>query len=117
MNLIHKNFIYNNVLGITNLLIPILIFPYISRILGPSGIGIVSFAVSLTTVFALIGSLGIPIYGIREIAKVKNDKEKLSKIFSELLIIQVSWMVFTLTVYSFWSNSISKYSSLPIRWW
>ena len=119
MNLIHKNFIYNNVLGITNLLIPILIFPYISRILGPSGIGIVSFAVSLTTVFALIGSLGIPIYGIREIAKVKNDKEKLSKIFSELLIIQVSWMVFTLTVYSFWlfftdtfnSEQIIKYAS------
>lgn len=102
MNLIHKNFIYNNVLGITNLLIPILIFPYVSRILGPSGIGIVSFAVSLTAVFALIGSLGIPIYGIREIAKVKNNKEKLSKIFSELLFIQASWMVFTLTVYFFW---------------
>lgn len=119
MNLIHKNFIYNNLLGITNLVIPILIFPYVSRILGPNGIGIVSFAISLTAIFALVGSLGIPIYGIREIAKVKNNKDKLSKIFSELLFIQVVWIIFTLILYSFWiiftntfkDNEIIKYFS------
>lgn len=119
MNLIHKNFIYNNLLGITNLVIPILIFPYVSRILGPDGIGIVSFAISLTAIFALVGSLGIPIYGIREIAKVKNHKDKLSKIFSELLFIQVVWIIFTLIIYSFWiiftntfkNNEIIKYFS------
>jgi O-antigen/teichoic acid export membrane protein len=102
VNLIHKNFIYNNLLGFTNLLIPILTFPYVSRVLGPSGIGVVSFAVSLTTIFALIGSLGIPIYGIREVAKVKDDKVKLSKVFSELFVIQTSWMLITLSFYYFW---------------
>lgn len=119
VNLIQKNFIYNNLLGFTNLFIPILIFPYISRVLGPVGIGLVSFAVSLTAIFALIGSLGIPIYGIREIAKVKNNKRKLSKIFSELFFIQVVWVLITLFLYFIWlyftetfkDNDIIKYFS------
>lgn len=102
MNLIRKNFIYNNLLGFTNVLIPLVIFPYISRVFGPVGLGKVSFAISLATTFVVIGSLGIPIYGIREIAKVREDKKELSKTFSEILCIQFIWLLFVLIGYYLW---------------
>lgn len=119
MNILRKNFIYNNLLGLTNLIVPILVFPYISRVLGPKGVGVVSFAISLTAVFTLIASLGIPIYGIREIAKVKNNKSNLTKVFSELIFIQIVWMLIVLVIYAFWlyftdtfqDNKIIKYAS------
>ena len=99
MGLLKKNFIYNNLLGITNVIFPLVVFPYATRVLGPDGIGIASFAISFSTFFIILSSLGIPIYGIREIAKCGDDKEKLSKTFSELLLIQSIWSVFIIIIY------------------
>ena len=82
-----KNYFYNLLLTLTNLLFPILSFPYISRILGPEGIGKVQFVFSFAQYFALVASIGIPVYGLREIARYKQDKASRSKIFSELLVI------------------------------
>ncbi len=82
-----KNYIYNILLTLTNILFPIVTFPYVSRILGPQGIGTVQFVVSFAQYFALFAGLGIPIYGVREIAKYKNDKQLVSRTFSELIII------------------------------
>jgi O-antigen/teichoic acid export membrane protein len=110
MNLLRKNFIYNNLLGFTNILVPLIIFPYISRVFGPLGLGKVSFAIALTTTFVIVGSLGIPIYGIREIAKVKKDKELLSKTFLEIILIQVIWLSFILVLYFFWLQYTNTFS-------
>jgi O-antigen/teichoic acid export membrane protein len=79
-----KNYLYNLILSVSNLLFPILSFPYASRILGPIGIGKVQLSVTLAQYFGLIAALGIPIYGIQEIAKHRHNKEQLSKVFSEL---------------------------------
>ncbi|HEY0175305.1 MAG TPA: flippase, partial [Pedobacter sp.] len=57
------------------------------RVLGPEGIGKVQFVFSFAQYFALIASLGIPVYGMKEIARYKNDIEGRSKVFSELIII------------------------------
>lgn len=97
-----KNFIYNVLLGLTNIFVPIITFPYASRILGPEGIGLTSFAISLSTTFIVLGSLGIPIYGIREVAKCRVDKVKLSKTFSELLSIHLLWSLIVIILFSLW---------------
>lgn len=99
MGLIKKNFIYNNILGLSNIIYPLVTFPYASRILGPEGIGITSFAVSLSTFFIVLCSLGIPIYGVREIAKQRGDKIKLSLTYSELLVIQTIWTIVIIIIY------------------
>ena len=83
MNSIQKNFIINGIKIFFNLLFPIITFPYISRILGPIGIGKITFSTSIINYFLLFTNLGIPLYGIREIARVREDKIKLSKSFSE----------------------------------
>ncbi|EAQ43168.3 oligosaccharide flippase family protein [Polaribacter sp. MED152] len=102
MKLIKKNFIYNNLYNLVNLLIPLIIFPYISRIFGPVGLGKISFTISLVSTFVIISSLGIPIYGIREISKVKNDKILLSKTFIEVFSIQLIWLIIIMLFYGIW---------------
>jgi O-antigen/teichoic acid export membrane protein len=62
-------------------------FPYVARVILPSGIGEVTFVESICRYIILISALGIPIYGVREIAKVSNEKDKLNKLFTELIII------------------------------
>ena len=81
------NFIMNVVLSMSAFIFPLITFPYVSRVLMPTGTGLVSFANSIIAYFALFAQLGIPTYGIRACAKVRDDKEKLSKVVQELLII------------------------------
>ncbi len=73
----------------SNLLFPIINFAYASRVLGPAGIGKVQFVVIFATYFVVIAQLGIPVYGMREVAKARGDKKKLDKLFSELLFINL----------------------------
>jgi O-antigen/teichoic acid export membrane protein len=82
-----KNYFYNLLLSLANLLFPILSFPYVSRVLGPEGIGKVQFVFSFAQYFALIASIGIPIYGMKEIARYKDDIHGRSQVFSELIAI------------------------------
>ncbi len=77
----------NVVLSMSAFIFPLITFPYVSRVLMPTGTGLVSFANSIIAYFALFAQLGIPTYGIRACAKVRDDKEKLSKVVQELLII------------------------------
>ena len=63
---------------------PLITFPYSSRILQPDGIGKVNFAQSVVSYFAIFAALGISSYGIREAAKLRDDREKLSKFCKEV---------------------------------
>lgn len=81
------NFIMNVILTMSSFIFPLITFPYISRILLPVGTGKVSFATSVVNYFLLIAQLGIPTYGIRACAKVRDDKERLSKTVQEILLI------------------------------
>ena len=85
---IKTNFFYNNLLSTTKILFPLISFPYVSRIIGPEGIGICSFINNFTTYFILVAALGIPLYGVREIAKCRENQDDLNATFSELFIIQ-----------------------------
>ena len=95
-NSLKLNFIMNVLLTLSSFLFPMLTFPYVSRILGPEGIGKVSFAQSIITYFTLFAQLGIPSYGIRVCAQNRDNKEELSRIVQELTIIS---LVMTAVVY------------------
>lgn len=86
---VKKNFLYNVLLVISNILFPVLVFPYIARTLGPTGLGEAQFALQFSKYFAIVASLGIPVYGMREVARVRHQKLKLNKLVSELLILHL----------------------------
>ncbi|RRF95909.1 MAG: flippase [Lachnospiraceae bacterium] len=89
-NKIHSvkyNFIMNFILTASNFIFPLITFPYVSRILHAAGNGKVNFAASLVNYFVMLASLGIPTYGVRACAKVRDDRQLLSKTAQEILII------------------------------
>ncbi|QQL51233.1 flippase [Mucilaginibacter ginkgonis] len=127
-----KNYFFNLCLSISNLLFPIISFPYVSKIIGPNGVGKVQFITSYAQYFGLIAALGIPVYGIREIAKNKHDRLKLNTVFSELsviyfftsIILTVVYFISILCVTSFkadlnlyiWSASFIILSFTSVDW-
>ena len=86
---IKMNFLMNIILTMSNFIFPLITFPYVSRILLPVGTGRVSFATSLISYFVMFAQLGIPTYGIRACAKVRDNREELTRTAQELLIINI----------------------------
>lgn len=99
MSSLKKNLFYNFCYQILVLFLPIISTPYISRILGPDGIGINSYTYSIVNYFIIFSMLGVNNYGNRMIAKNRDDKEKMSKIFKEIHGLQVIVSSIMLVVY------------------
>ena len=98
------NFVMNSILTMSQFIFPLITFPYVSRILLPAGTGKVSFATSIVSYFTLFAQLGIPTYGIRACAKVRDKREELSKMVQELFIINlvmslIAYVVFFAAIY------------------
>lgn len=96
---IQYNFIMNIILKMSAFVFPLISFPYVSRVLGASGNGKIAFAAAVVNYFSMFASLGIPSYGVKACAQVRDNKEQLSTIVQELLIINffcmtVSYIVF-----------------------
>lgn len=111
MSSIQKNFFYNVVLSLSQLIVPLFTFPYVARILGPGELGKVNYADSFAGYFILIAALGIPIYGVREIARA--SKLDVEKTFSELFSLHLILIVAALLVYFVTISmipSLSKYN-------
>ena len=86
---IKKNFIMNALLTMSSFIFPLITFPYISRVLLPEGTGKVQFVSSFVAYFNMIAQLGIPTYGIRACAKVREDRQALTRTAHELLFINL----------------------------
>lgn len=87
-----KNMVLNAGLAVTSMVFPIITFPYISRVLNPDGLGKVQFVTSVVAYFAMIAGMGIQTYATRECAKVRDDRESLSRIVHELLMVNAITM-------------------------
>ena len=95
---IKVNFIMNMLLTLSSIAFPLITFPYASRILLPEGIGKVAMGTSVIAYFSLIARLGIPTYGIRACARVRDDKYKLSRTVHELLVINLIMAIISYVV-------------------
>lgn len=82
-----KNALFNFTYTGLNLFFPLITAPYISRILGAANLGKVNFATSIVNWFILFAVFGTTTYGVREVAKIRDDKSGLSKLFSEIVFI------------------------------
>ena len=92
------NVIMNMILTMSSFIFPLITFPYVSRILLPEGTGKVSFATSLISYFSMFAQLGIPMYGIRAGAKVRDNRQELTRTAQELLIINLIMSVISYVV-------------------
>ena len=97
-NSLKKNFLFNSILTTSNYIFPLLVYPYITRVLGVANIGLCDFVDSIINYFILFSMMGINIMGTREIAKAKNNKEDLNKVFSSLFVINLTATLIALLV-------------------
>lgn len=84
---IKANYILNLFRVISGAAVGLITMPYINRVLGAEYIGKVEYVNTIISYFLLFTALGIPMYGIREISKVRNDPREKAKTLAELLII------------------------------
>lgn len=85
-----KNFLLNVLLTMSSVLFPLITFPYISRVLLPVGTGKITLAISIIAYFEIFAQLGIPTYGIRACAQVRDNREELTRTAHELLFINLA---------------------------
>ena len=127
-----NSFAYNLIRTLCGVLFPIITFSYSSRVLGVEGLGQVNFSKSIISYFSMIAMLGINQYGTREAAKVRDNREKLSKLAQEILCINSGTTIIAYTLLFFvvrsnlnlqgysallWINSISIFlSGVGMEW-
>lgn len=109
-NKLKVNVLFSSILALSSMIFPIITFPYVSRILLPEGMGKVSFATSTIAYFIMFCMLGIPTYGVRECSKVREDKDKLSKLVHELFLINIGLFIISYIVFCVLVLNMNKFN-------
>ncbi|WP_100069924.1 oligosaccharide flippase family protein [Loigolactobacillus coryniformis] len=94
-----RNYFYSALYQIFVLLVPLITIPYISRVLGPHGIGINTLTSSVTQYFVLFANLGLTMYGQREVAYYRQNRAKLSQTFWNIETLSILTTIFSLGMF------------------
>ena len=109
-----KNSLFNVFYKGVTTIFPLITTAYVSRALLPTGVGTVTYAITIVTYFTLIASLGIPNYGIKAIAQNADSLEKRSKAFIELFTINLISSLICIIAYYCFVNSFPYYADRRI---
>jgi len=110
---IKVNYIYSLLNKLIAVLVPILVTPYLARVLEPDGNGVISFVSSISSYFILIANIGIETYGQRVIAIHRDDSAYLKKFFWEITILRLILTVICLVPYGvFFVSSFNKSNNI-----
>lgn len=96
---VKKNYLYNLTYQILIMILPLITVPYVSRVLLPRGVGTYAYTSSIVSYFALVGMLGIGIYGNKVIAMTRNNKKKMSEQFLSIYFLQLMLTLISITGY------------------
>lgn len=103
-----KNVSYSVLLTLSTYMVPLFVFPYISRVLLPSGIGTVDFVESIVNYSILVSMMGMSTLGIREIAKNRDNRARLDSTFSDLFALNILSTVIVVVILVCLTNTIPQ---------
>ena len=93
---------------------PLITAPYIARVLGADKIGVYSYTYTIVNYFVLIAMLGINNYGSREIAKVRNDNNKVNSVASSLIVLHFIITIITTLILLLYIICFGKYKTIML---
>lgn len=93
------NYIYNLSYQLINVIVPVLITPYVSRTLGANAIGAYSFCFSITNYFMLLGTFGLNMFGQIAISRCREDEEKTNTTFWNIFIAKILTSILSILIY------------------
>lgn len=83
-----RNYLYNVGYQILAIIVPLITSAYVARVLRPAGVGANAYTNSIINYFMLIANMGIGYYGNRQIAYVRDNRNKMAKTFWEIQIVK-----------------------------
>ena len=107
---VKKNFSYNLVLTLCGYIFPLITYPYVSRVLGVHNIGVCNFVDSIINYFVLFSMLGVGSYGVREIARVREDIAQRNYVFSNLFTFNLLTTILAVGVLIICTFTVPKFA-------
>lgn len=94
-----KNYIYNVIYRLSICILPLVVTPYVARVLGAKQIGLYAFSSTIACYFIMFGKLGLDNYGNRSIASCRDDMEKRSRAFWGIYMMQLTTAIFSIFIF------------------
>lgn len=94
------NVLYSILLTLSTYLVPLVVFPYISRVIGPSGVGAIDATDYAINYFIQFSMMGLSTVGVREIAMARGDRDRLNSVFSSLFFLNLMLTLLAMAVLS-----------------
>ncbi len=109
-----NKFVYQLILSGSQVLLPLISYPYITRILGPVNLGKINYVDFLSQLFIIFAAFGIPFYAIREIAVVRNDAVKRAALIQEMVLLHslftlLAAVIFIMLTINQWNYNLLLY--------
>ena len=114
MSSIKKNLAYQTFYEVLILILPFFTSPYIARVMGAEYLGIFSYTYSIAYYFQMFGMLGIKFYGNRSIAKARDDKAELERVFNEIFSLHAVLSLICFAVYLIYCIIFAQYRTYSL---
>lgn len=107
--IIVSNFFYLSLLQVAGYLFPLLTLPYLAKVIGIEGFGKIAFASAVMVWIQTVADWGFNYTATRDVAKNRDNKEKVSEIFSNVLWARCLLMIISLIFLSLLILVIPKF--------
>lgn len=98
VKVIAENFISLSALKVLGYVFPLITLPYLARVIGVDKFGEIAFALAIVIYFQTFVDFGFNYTAVRDIARIRGDKNGVSRIFTTIMVTKIILMVFSFLV-------------------